>query len=202
MRKVSLKKPITVIFFAIAFCLITLACSNSPVYATDSKSFDEICEEYNLRTVTEVPDGVQPVEVKSEEELIQLLESIKNARIEITSESSVVDVTPSGTFGISPLGSQSVLVDQVSWYIGSIKLYARITDNGYMVTSATAYTTLSGFTLGFDWDERACGASIVSGGRDVYAWAAGTLDYYLLVNGVIRLYSEEVNLEGLVMIFH
>ena len=71
-----------------------------------------------------------------------------------------------------------------------------------MVTSRNRIHHIIRIYIRFDWDERACGASIVSGGRDVYAWAAGTLDYYLLVNGVIRLYSEEVNLEGLVMIFH
>ncbi len=64
------------------------------------------------------------------------------------------------------------------------------------ITHHKAYTTFTGFTLGFGWDESVCSSQITSSGKDIYAVANGTLTYNLLVDGFIELGREPVHLEG------
>ena len=43
---------------------------------------------------------------------------------------------------------------------------------------------------------------IPNGGKDIYVYTNGTLDYYLLVDGLVKLYSRPVNLSGTVAVIH
>ena len=43
---------------------------------------------------------------------------------------------------------------------------------------------------------------IPNGGKDIYVYTNGTLDYYLLVDGLVKLYSKPVNLSGTVAVIH
>jgi hypothetical protein len=66
---------------------------------------------------------------------------------------------------------------------------------GY-VTYNDTYTTFTGFTLGFEWNESTCNSYVTSSGKDIFAYTSGTLDYYLFFDGFISLYSAPVSLSG------
>lgn len=65
-----------------------------------------------------------------------------------------------------------------------------------IITYQKAYTTFTGFTFGFGWDERICYSYVTASGKDIYAYTSGTLDYYILVEGFIKYYSVPVTLSG------
>lgn len=70
------------------------------------------------------------------------------------------------------------------------------------ITQANAYTTFTGFTLGFDWKEEVCYADSTSSGKDIYAMASGELEYYFLIDGLIQLGRKAVSLDGYCFVIH
>ena len=84
---------------------------------------------------------------------------------------------------IAPMAThEDVIVDQrkVS-FAGSINLgvaYSTSGDSntGY-ITYHNAYTTFTGFTLGFDWVEQYCNSQVTSSGKDIYAHAFRNDDF-------------------------
>ena len=100
------------------------------------------------------------------------------------------------------------LVDSVSVAggLGSINLRVSYTTSGDSntgkITQHHAYTTFTGFTLGFGWDESMCVSQVTSSGKDIFAQANGVLTYNLLVDGFIELGRESVHLEGLCSVIH
>lgn len=71
-----------------------------------------------------------------------------------------------------------------------------------MITDCNEYTKMTGFTLGFEWIEIDSDSDIRSDGRDIYAWAEGELEYYLLIDGLIKVYTQDIELDGYLTIFH
>lgn len=133
------------------------------------------------------------MEVKSEEELLNLLTAFDNMSSDAKIITNKSDITIQGT--------RDILVDSYNWGIGSVNLYARVTDNGYRVTGASAYTVVEGFTPGLSWREITKGARIVYNGTAVEAWATGQLDYYLIIEGGVKVYSKKISLSDTVYIF-
>ena len=84
--------------------------------------------------------------------------------------------------------------------MGTIKLGIIYTTSldGHMgvITHHEAYTQLTGYTLGVEWDEDVCYSEIDPEGKDIYAIAKGTLIHYFLVDGLIELGRVPVTLEG------
>ncbi|WP_418668095.1 hypothetical protein [Allofournierella sp.] len=84
---------------------------------------------------------------------------------------------------------------------GSIKLHITYTTSGDghtgVITSHSAYTSYTGFTLGFGWDESSCYSEIAASGIDIYAYAAGELTFNILVDGFIEIYREPITLSGM-----
>lgn len=64
------------------------------------------------------------------------------------------------------------------------------------ITDYGAYTTFTGFTDGFGWEEKHVNASIAPEGKDIIASATGELVYYLFVNGMVEYARQEVSLSG------
>ncbi len=99
-----------------------------------------------------------------------------------------------------------VIVARQSVATGSINLGVVYTTSGDShtgtITSHEAYTTFTGFTLGFGWDESLCSSQITSSGKDIYAVAKGTLTYNLLVDGFIELGRKSVYLDGYCYAIH
>lgn len=90
--------------------------------------------------------------------------------------------------------------------LGNVKLHVAYTTSGAnhtgSVTQHSAYTEMSGFTYGFDWEENSCYTTLQSSGKDIDAYANGTLKYYLLVNTNLEIYRASVTLSGTAWAIH
>lgn len=113
-------------------------------------------------------------------------------------------VTPSGSdIGIT---SDPVYQQVKSWLVYSplAKRNLKVTYHYYWNPSLNCNcfrdcTAVSSYMTGFnwfvDWEQYACYANIVNSGRGLYARADGLLDYYLMINGVLKFYSQDVCME-------
>ncbi len=94
----------------------------------------------------------------------------------------------------------TIVAKQKISFAGSINLGVTYTTSGDSntgkITHHEAYTTFTGFTLGFGWDESICSSQVTSSGKDIYAVTNGTLTYNLLVDGFVELGREPIHLEG------
>lgn len=125
-----------------------------------------------------------------------------------TSLKSTIQLNPSIEF--NPLaratqGSAIVAVKEVI-FNGKINLCVAYTTSGNSNTGTiihhNAYTTFTGFSLGFGWDESTCVSQVTASGKDIYAYTAGVLTYNLLVDGFIEVGREPVNLAGYCYAIH
>lgn len=140
----------------------------------------------------DVPEDVIPAEYNSLEEAIQFIEQNVKYNHEINKEPLFLENN------ISRATNRNLLVDEHTFTGGSVKLYANYGTSGDastgIITYISPYTVFDGFSLGYDWVEKSCGYTISSNKKDAYIYASGQLDYYLIIEGGIKLYSEHINL--------
>lgn len=184
-------KKITCLFLFAAFlmlsCVPAFAAEKSP---NKKMTYYEIIKEYNLKPVTEIPKGVKPIEVNSEEELLQLLQNLEK-------ETYISEPI------ITTFASSNYIADEYNIMgVAKIVLYVRVETNNYRVTDAKAYSKLTGLTAGLEWVPIDEDCRILSNGKDVKAWSYGVLNHYILVNGLLKMYSKDIDLEGYLTIFH
>lgn len=131
---------------------------------------------------------------ETEEEAAKFLETITSELSKSIQFNAATQITPMATYG------DTLVSRKIVSFTAYINLRVSYTTSGNSntgyITSHNAYTTFTGFNLGFGWDERICYSQITSSGKDIYAYTSGTLDFYLLVDGFIRLYSKPVTLSG------
>jgi len=176
-------------------CLLYLTTAIPSAYADEKMSYDDIIREYNLQVATEVPENVKPVQINSEKELVEALEAIRADNVSPNSvEENVLIIEPNGV--------QTYTVDSYRVGVaGQVALKARVTTSGETITAVDEYTTFTGFTYGFDWEEIDKGSAIYYG-TDFEAWAVGELKYYVLISGILYYYTEEIDLYGYIAVFH
>ncbi len=165
-------------------------CLGTTAFASSKTSQGNIhAQLVNQKTMTpaSLPEGVTPIEFSTQEEADAFIaEVLENLNTPITPTQSRIST-----------GTWTVDTTKVAlWCYVDLKMKATTTGDHYTgtVRSAKAFTVFRGFTLGFEWNERACNAEIH--GKDVYSWCDGTLDCYLLIKGTIKLYSFEINMDG------
>ena len=200
--------------------VLAIMCFSLPVYAEDnpSKSTSKVFKvpkcpsnssiridigdaEYidlgdgNLIAVSSLPTGNQAKKIKN---------MIKNPVVQMKAEPVQV-ATPmlaravAAKAGSSTHGKQKVASMGVA--AGSINLYVEYTTSGPhntgKITYHNAYSTLSGFTLGFSWKNVTTHSEVTKSGKDIYASCSGQITYYLLVDiGILELGSSDVSLSG------
>ena len=105
-----------------------------------------------------------------------------------------------GILGNSSSGSYIVDKRQVG-LAGYINLNVTYTTSGPnfggSIIEHNAYTTFTGFTFGFSWDEKVCTSKVSSSGKDIIASATGELVFYFLINNVLEVGREAVSLSGI-----
>ncbi|HCX65238.1 MAG TPA: hypothetical protein DHN33_08525 [Eubacteriaceae bacterium] len=125
---------------------------------------------------------------ETQEEATEFSETIESELNKSTQFNHATQIAPKSTNG-------DVLVSKKSTITGSINLrvaYSTSGDNNTgNITYHNAYTTFTGFTPGFDWDESICYSQVKSG-KDIYAYTSGVLKYYLVVDGGINYYNQPI----------
>lgn len=114
--------------------------------------------------------------------------------------SSVTRYNPSIQWGARSTHGDAIVASQQIGIAGTIKLGVVYTTSGDAstgdITYHEAYTTFSGFTLGYGWDETLCSSQVTSSGKDIYAIAKGELTFNLLVDGFIEFGRKSLTLDG------
>lgn len=172
--------------------LLTLVLGiNNIVFAADVES-PPITEENLVDVLPEdVPEGVIPMEFDSEEEAMAFIDKYINNMV-IEEPENVLDTQTRSTDRTLLVGEEAV------GPTASVKLYANYGTSGNAstgtITYIDPYTTFTGFTLGFHWEEKTIGYRIQSNKKDAYIYTSGQLDYYFILEGGIKLGSRKIDL--------
>lgn len=136
----------------------------------------------------------------SQEEADSYIEMMKEQLSVTTQYNPTINFNARATHGDGLVASKKVGV------AGTIKLRVAYTTSGDSntgtITYHEAYTTFSGFTYSFEWNEKLCTSQVTSSGKDIYARAVGELVFYFLVDGLIELGRDSVDLSGYCSAIH
>lgn len=139
----------------------------------------------------DIPEGVIPVKYDSLNEAIKYIQENIKSRKNIFEDRLLLPSLTRAT-------NANLLVDEHDVTVGKVKLYINYGTSGDSstgtITYVSPYTVFEGFSMGYDWVEKSIGYNIASNKKDVYVYASGQLDYYVIVNGGIKVWSEHINL--------
>ena len=201
-----MKKSISFILAVLIFVCSSFVVSANTL-GTNASEQKQLIDNINLIPISEndLPDGVIPMEFDSEEEAKLFILKIKN-ELDKSERHSSVEIPL-----INPLlritqGTATVAQQFISAGLAVISLKINYTTSGNnntgRITSVSPYTDFTGFTLGFGWTQSDVGYQITPSEKDVYVWGNGVLDYYILIEGGIRIYSENRSLSGMAYLVH
>lgn len=130
----------------------------------------------------------------NQQEADDYIDNMKAQLLNPTQYNPMINFNTRATHGDALVASQTIAP------AGSIQLRVIYTTSGNSntgsITQHQAYTTFTGFTLGFGWNEIMCYSQITSSGKDIYAVTAGELTYNLFVDGFIELGRQSIRLDG------
>jgi len=155
---------------------------------------------------SQIPEGVIPLEFESEEELNAYIEELGKQIANMTT-SEPVPINPRGraTTGTAYIASQNFgLGANVSLYVSYM---TSLNNNLGAIVFADPFTSFTGYTFGFVWNQSSIGSYITSNGKNVYAYANGVVDQYLTITGgggfgSIKIASYSCNLSGYAYLVH
>lgn len=179
-----------------AMMVFSFSIANSAVAAEK----DEYPLLADLKTISseDLPDGIIPISFESQEEAEIFLSDLKN-QISIIESQRYLTADSNSNLDIGILATNSnLLVQELNLYTCKISLYANYGTSGNSntgtITYISPYTTMTGLTVGLDWTESNADYNISSNQKDAYIFANGTLNYYLLIEGLIKIGSDRVSL--------
>lgn len=174
--------------------LFSIICSGN-VLASEENYKHITTGDLKVVSEKEVPAGVKPMSFKSDEEAIVYLNKMYDS-MQVESNSATINLLARKTNGNVTVATQKTN------YLTNAKilLKLRYTTSGISNTGRIEklepYTQFTGFTYGFEWKENNIGTTISSSGKDVHVYVDGTLSSYLLINGLIKLSTRDINLSG------
>lgn len=171
---------------------ITNVCANDFSNIVVSSNINEISNKYNLKDIdiSELPEGIIPIEVDANNLESELLKFNNLIDSNIKNKSILPNVDIPTTY------AAGIFTQKFSHSFGFFKsnLTANITqDNKKITRVSTPSLTLSGFTLSYDISNINTNSYIDSLGKNAYVDVDYQLDYYLLVDGGIKLFSRDIS---------
>nr|WP_303182476.1 hypothetical protein [Lachnoclostridium phocaeense] len=162
------------------------------VFANDENALPEGVTKTEINP-SDIPEGIVPMEFSTQEEADAY---VREAFKEIPSTPPAVTRATNGDAFIDShaFGAGGVI---------SLRLSYTTSGNGNTgtITRHEPYTIVSGMNFSYDWQESSRGSSIQPGGKDVYAYANGTLQLYAHTSvGDWNIYAIPVNLSGIAYI--
>jgi hypothetical protein len=167
--------------------LITLFCTGS-VFASEQTSI--IKNDLKIISKNELPSNVIPMKFNSDEEALAYLNKTFS---NIDTQLNPIVCGSGGTKGNATVATKRISTNKI--YL-KLRYSTSGNANTGRITSLDPYTQFTGFTLGFDWHQNSIGADIDSNGKDVYVYTEGSLEYYILVNSLLKFYSRPISLSG------
>ena len=155
---------------------------------------DVHAEEIIFTETSNIPTGVIPMEFNTEDEAKNYISQMLLDEVYI--EDDCINIDFRGTDRTVTVATKRLGV------AGKIHLKlsygTSLPGNKGTIEYADAFTTTSGFSLGFNWVEDNIGTDIRPSGKDIYVYASGRIEYYILVNGVTKFYERDIDLHGTV----
>ncbi len=190
-----------VLTFIITSSTSTLAAQSSE---KEREKYNQVMEEYGLKMVEEIPDGVTPIEVSSPEELDALFRKIEDdLRNSTSTVSEAIEDTPleqpetrATAYTTVNRNCSVALGGLTNPYFntyGTIRV-GTVDSSWRWIDSASASVGLSGVTTGVSLSDPWTQADINSNQTSVYISGGGTLNYYVLTPiGPVTFSSEPIS---------
>ncbi len=176
------------ILFAILSMTILLSTN---VFAEENSSSIYFIENLEIIDSADVPENVIPIKL-NESELEDFIKSINNFEQSVNETVNVIEVSDK-----LRATDHHTRVDTQRVGMGTVNLNTYVTYSNGQFTSASPYTTFTGFTYAFDWNESISDYEISSNKRSVNIYSSGELDWYILLNsGFTTVYTQQVSLNG------
>ena len=174
---------------------------------TPSNGSDEIVCTFTEETIEAdaIPEYITPTEFESQEEIdaylalfaysVQALEATTQANeagLMQATENVTGSVTVPKTATMKTVEICSKTIGLVSW----VRFGITYSTSSGKFTYAQPYTNHTGMTLGSDWSQASSGYSFNSAKTKVNVQATGTVDMYLLIKSLFKIFSYQVNFTG------
>lgn len=178
-------------------CLLLLGNVNN-IYAenfskyTETNIINEISNKYYLEDIDimQVPEGITPVEVDSSELENEILKFNKLIDDNIQSNLVMYNADTPTTYGA---GTFTQKWSHVLGFCTS-NLSVRVTQDSKKITKVSEPSlTLTGATIGVDITNITKESYIGNDGKNAYVTADYQVDYYLIVDGGIKLFSRDIS---------
>lgn len=178
--------------FSSSYVIPTLANDFKPnldnISTKENVLLDEISKKYNLKdiNINELPDGIIPIKID--------INNLENELLKF--ENSINEVNEQFNSDISTYYKAGTFTQKYSHLVGfcTANLTANITQDDKKITRvSTPNVTLTGYTFAVDISNISKDAYINSSGENAYVSANYQIDYYLLVDGLLKLFSKNVS---------
>lgn len=208
--------------FLLLLCLALILSTSSVAFAKvdnnmvdtvtrDKILLDNLSKEYNLKDVDKVPEGIVPIKFNSIDELKAFLEKQPKGPVKIHKTYYANDFLIDKN-NINDMNSNVILESTGKHHIntsetinigGFVSLDADVftqvrslgsTHLEEIITDCKEWTSLTGVTLGAEWDERYAYHVISSDRYRVDVYGGGVLNEYLIVDGLIKIASYPIDL--------
>ena len=189
--------PRLVIAVSLAFCLASaLAATGSDPQA----ALERACEYYRLHTAVTVPDGIQPVPIESAPELHKAIAEIRHVAGH-TSRSQQGGQLLTANLAISPPGTvcyhthRQLLISHVcpTYFHLWADVWVETAGQWQEIEYVYEWVGISGCTLIFGISDEWSYHRIAWDCHSVYVRGGATLDYYFLIKGIIKVFSEPIS---------
>jgi hypothetical protein len=202
----------------ISLLLVLIILLSSTVYA-DSEHEEYLSVLSSLKTISieDVPENIEPLEFDTDEEFEEYLKkSIISNKNKVDDEIGVTKLNKlpinnsfSNTLDRGPIyegnytGSHKTNIVAVSGCYLNLKTlfhYERLVGPDlpgvarYNFLSSTASMSLSGITVGIEITDINCSSTVASNKGTISTIGTCTLNHYFLINGLIKIYSEDKTL--------
>lgn len=186
--------------------IICITLSFNTAFAVE-KEIEDVLIENGIKDCDEIPEGITPVVVNSVEELEYILNSINDESNNFSQQmSKVYDLKNSNHFSLFALRStgntvQRMYEDYFPEGIGGIKVYSKasIFNSGSFTQFSSVdniTSSLVGFNIGTEFVQNDYIAEVSRDGQRFSYTVYGTLNTYLVINGLFKIVSFDKNVSG------
>lgn len=147
-------------------------------------------------SIQDVPDGITPMIFKSKEAADKYFENVVND-LNNTESSELIPIIQTYDYRGSRYVQKSRWPVKIVMDVPYLAKWSSKWGN-YYASADKPTTDISGVTMGFGWrpSPGSTYSNIGNNPTKLTAHGAGYLDWYVLVSGVIRYYSERVTIDG------
>lgn len=194
----------------IRLLLILFVLLSSNVYA-ENVSYTPLVDSLETISAEDIPQHIQPLEFETKEELEEYLStqlssnnSIKTESMEVINPSESLDnllIYATRSSGSSSHQTSTIPASEASLNLKTLYSYEQVPEmTTHRFTQATGSMSLTGFTLELDLRDISCLSTISSRGSSITTTGTCTIDYYFIIDGLVKFWSDDFDMEHMVFI--